>query len=201
MFRWSSIAVLLTFVVVQGAAAAEPAKTAAAVFCVDGAQCAWLEPLGERLALRLFTQAKVAPLEQKGRDVLRACRKDMSPVEADACVRDATRGAVPGFTGGLNRVVLHLWTENGEVIRGSAQIVREGKAESVPFTLVPVDGSNSLRSGFGTPEGNSRFVLRGGLGTVAATRGLAAPVERIPIQVLPEVRIFGELVIDPPPVR
>lgn len=201
MIRVSSYALFLVALLAPAVVSAEPVKTAVSVVCVDGEKCSWLEPLSERMAQQLFLKSKVAPLEMNGKDVVRACRKGMSPEEADACVRDAVRAAAAGLGGEPNRVVLHLWTENGEVVRGSAQIVQGGKAETALFTLVPIDVARSLRAGFGTPEGNSHFALRGGLGAVAAQRGLAAPVERIPIQVLPEVRIFGELVVDPPPVR
>ncbi|MHB0969529.1 MAG: hypothetical protein ACYC7A_12310 [Thermoanaerobaculia bacterium] len=201
MTRSLSHALFFVALLLPTVVSAEAVRTSVSVVCVDGENCSWLEPLGERLAKKLFLDSKLAPLELNGHDVVRACRKGMSPEEADACVRDAVRAAAPGLGATPNRVVLHFWTENGEVVRGSAQIVQAGKAETALFTLVPVDASKSLRAGFGTPAGNSHFALRGGLGTVAAQRGLAAPVERIPIQVLPEVRIFGELVLDPPPVR
>jgi hypothetical protein len=141
------VALLLPAVV-----SAEPAKTNVSVVCVDGEKCSWLEPLGERLAQQLFLKSKVAPLEMNGNDVVRSCRKGMSPEEADACVRDAVRAAAAGLGAAPNRVVLRPEMENGEVVRGSAQIVQGGKAETALFTLVPIDAARSLRAGFGTPE-------------------------------------------------
>lgn len=194
MIRYLSALFLLLLAV--PVVAAEPAKTAVTVVCVDGENCAWLEPLGGRLARQLFANAKPGPFQVGGKDALTVCSKGMSPTEADACFKDLVRGAAGSVSGA--HVVLHLWTENEEVVRGSAQIVMNGTAETANFTLVPVTDAMILRQGFGTPRGDSRFVLRGALGKAAVDRGLTPRVERIAIEVLEGVRIFGDLVVDAP---